>query len=115
MANSKFTCNRSRCFYLCIILLLVVHLSLRYFGSVRLSLELSLSPFVRQNAVSVLETKQYFINGTVADVRDSFVGNWLRLQEARVDWQALLDPCWGVTDWGSTKPGLGKEFRSSGN
>ena len=117
MANSKFTCNCSRCFYLFIILLLAVHLYLRYFGFVRLSLELSSSPFVRKKPVSVvLETKQYFINGTVVDVRaDSFVDNWLRLQEARVDWQAQLAPCWGVTDWGSTKSGWGKEFRSSGN
>ena len=114
MANSKSTCNRSR-FYVFIILLLVVHLFLRYFGLIQLSLELSLSPFVRKKLVSVLETKQYFINGTVVDVRDSFVDNWLRLQEARVDWQAQLAPCWGVTDWGSTKPGWGKQFRSSGN
>ena len=107
MANSKSTCNRSR-FYVFIILLLVVHLFLRYFGLIQLSLELSLSSFVGYH-------HSYRINGTVVDVRDSFVDNWLRLQEARVDWEAQLAPCWGVTDWGSTKPGWGKQFRSSGN
>ena len=45
-------------------------------------------------------------------IRD-FQRDWLRHRRTLVDWERLIHACVGQEEWGSTKPGWGKENRTS--
>ena len=42
-----------------------------------------------------------------------FYYHWLRMHQARTDWQIMLKPCSGQVAWGTIKKDWGKENRSS--
>ena len=45
--------------------------------------------------------------------QSKFQYHWLRMHQARTDWQAMLKPCSDQVAWGTIKKGWGKENRSS--
>ena len=63
---------------------------------------------IRNIMLAVYSTKQ------MANRQQSkFQYHWLRMHQARTDWQTLLKPCSDQVAWGTIKKGWGKENRSS--
>ena len=67
------------------------------------------------------QVPQYFVTLKPRAVRDSstnhlikeFQHDWLRHRRTLVDWERLISTCVGQLDWGSAKPGWGKENRTN--
>ena len=84
-------------FYICLLTILVMLFAGRYLTEMTV-IHPQLRAKIRQFSLSRVQ---------------SFTEDWRRLNKARVDWQAVLNPCFGNIAWATRTSGFEKEMATS--